>query len=162
MRAKRCVRGARVIESPPAMPTTEQTLRAAVEVAFPGGDGIPAGLDVNADVHIREALDGILPGSVDLLAALLDAQAAELGAAEGFASLSFDDRTKVFKAMLDEDIADVRELAEAVLLFGAGAIFSEWSGYDRTTRELRPPTAWSALGFPGPSRGHPVYRTMSR
>jgi hypothetical protein len=144
------------------MASTDETLRAAVEVAFPGGDGIPAGLDVNADKHVRDALDLFLPGSADLLAALLDAQAAELGAAEGFASLSLDDRAQVFRAMLDEDTADVRELAEAVLLFGAGAIFSEWSGYDRETAELRPPTAWSAMGFPGPSRGHPIYRAVSK
>ncbi|MCA1833190.1 MAG: hypothetical protein ABR548_01330 [Actinomycetota bacterium] len=140
------------------MPDTMETLRAAVEIAFPGGDGVAAGLDVRADIHIRDALEGFLPGSLDLLAALLDAQAAGAGATDGFAALPPVERAAVFRSMLSEEIADVRELAEAVLLFGAGAVFSEWSGYDRATRTLRPPPVWERIGFGGPSIGHPSYR----
>ena len=134
-----------------------ETLRSAVEVAFPGGDGIPAGLDVGADRHIADALNSMLPGSVDLLAALLDASAAEHGGADGFAAMALDARARVLRAMLREPIADVRELAESIMLFGAGAIFSEWSGYDRETGALTPPATWAAIGYGGPSLGHPGY-----
>lgn len=134
-----------------------ETLRAAVEIAFPGGDGIPAGLDVGADRHIADALNSVLPGAVDLLAALLDASAGEQGGTEGFAALPPDGRAAVLRAMLREPVADVRELAESILMFGAGAIFSEWSGYDRATRTLTPPATWKAIGFAGPSLGHPEY-----
>lgn len=139
------------------MPDSIQTLRAAVECAFPAGDGIPSGLEAGADVHIRDALEAMLPGSTDLLAALLDASATEIGSDAGFAALPPDDRARVLRAMLSEEIADVRELAEAVLLFGFGAIYSEWSGYDRETKTLTPPAAWDAIGFGGPSEGHPEY-----
>lgn len=144
------------------MASADETLKAAVEVAFPGGNGIPAGLDVGAERHVRDALERFLPGSVDLLAALLDAQAAERGADAGFAELSFDERTSVLRAMLDEEIADVRELAEAVLLFGGGAIFSEWSGYERATTTLTPPAVWKRIGFPGPAQGYATYRRAAR
>src|SRR5258706_13988617 len=122
-----------------------ETLRAAIEVAFPGGDGIPAGLDVRADVHVRDALEGFLPGSVNRLAALLDAQAAERGATDGFAALPPAERAEVFRSMLSEEIPDLRELAESVVLFGAGAIFSEWNSYDRATGELERPAAWDRI-----------------
>jgi hypothetical protein len=135
-----------------------ETLRSAVEVAFPGGDGIPAGLEAGADRHIADALDSALPGAVDLLAALLDASAAEHGGADGFAAMAPDGRERVLRAMLREPVADVRELAESILLFGAGAIFSEWGGYDRETGTLTRPAVWTAIGFGGPSLGHPEYR----
>ena len=133
------------------------TLRAAVECALPAGEGIPAGLEVGADRHIRDALESMLPGATDLLAGLLDAYAAEQGEPEGFASLPIEDRAVVLRKMLTEPIADVRELAEAVLLFGYGAVYSEWSGFDRDTRTLKPPPVWDAIGYGGPSDGHPDY-----
>jgi hypothetical protein len=141
----------------PRVADSMETLRAAVEVAFPGGDGIPTGLDAGADRHIADALESVLPGAVDLLAALLDASAAEQGGVDGFAAMPADGRAQVLRAMLREPVADVRELAESILMFGAGAIFSEWSGYDRPTRALTPPSVWTRIGFGGPSLGHPEY-----
>ena len=67
-------------------------------------------------------------------------------------------RAVVFRSMLSEEIADVRELAEAVLLFGAGAIFSDWSGYARDTGTLTPPVSWKVIGFRGPSLGYPEFK----
>ncbi len=133
-----------------------ETLRAVVELAFPEGDGIPSGSSVRAEEHIRDGIELILPGATDLLAALLDGGAMERGA-ESFVALSREDRDAVFRAMLAEPVADIREAAEAVLLFGFGAIYSEWSSYDATARTLTRPPVWDTIGYDGPVLGHPEH-----
>jgi hypothetical protein len=134
-----------------------ETLRAAVEVVLPAGDGFPSGLEVGAERHIRDAFESVLPGATDLLAGLLDAYAADAGAA-GFTSLDADARAGVLRTMLADPSADVREMAESILLFGYGALVSEWSGYDRATKTLKRPAMWDTLGFGGPVEGYPEYR----
>lgn len=139
------------------MGDTMATLRAAVEVAFPEGDGIPSGLSVRAEDHIRDAIELLLPGAADLLVALLDGGAMEQGA-PNFVSLSLEDRAAVLRAMLADPIADIREAAEALLLFGFGAIYSEWSSYDAKTGDLKRPPVWDTIRYAGPVEGHPEYR----
>lgn len=131
------------------------TLRAVVEIAFPAGDGIPSGLSVKAEDHIRDAIELLLPGASDLLAALLDGGAMERGVAS-FVELGAEDRAEVFRSMLAEPVADIREAAEAVLLFGFGAIYSEWGNYTNGT--LTRPGVWDTIGYAGPVEGHAEYR----
>jgi len=132
-----------------------ETLRAAVEVVLPAGDGIPSGIEVHAEEHIRDGLELSMGGASDLLAALLDGAATERGASD-FVSLDEPGRLAVIRAMLSEEIADIRELAEAILVFGFGAVYSEWSGY--RTGTLEPPRVWKTIGFGGPALGYPRYR----
>jgi hypothetical protein len=138
------------------MPDAMDTLRAVVDLAFPEGDGIPSGLSVKAEEHIRDGIELILPGATELLTALLDGGAMERGA-DSFLALPADGREHVFRAMLADPVADIRETAEAVLLFGFGAIYSEWSSYDPSSRTLTRPPVWDTVGYDGPVLGHPDY-----
>jgi Gluconate 2-dehydrogenase subunit 3 len=139
-------------------PSSIETLRAAVDIVVPRTDVMPGALDVRADDHIATLLEQNLPGSIDMLAALLDAYAMEVRADTRFAELSPDERSAVFRAMSTDDSQDIRDVVDALLVFTLGGTYSEWSGYDRATGELTAPKAWAASGFHGPVPGHPDYR----
>lgn len=139
-------------------PETLSTLRAAVEAVAPATDGMPGAVDLNSHGHVAEMLEIGLPGITVMIAALLDAYAADVKPGTPFKDLSIEDRGKVIRAMSSDESQDIRDAIDAVIVFGCGAMFSEWSGYDRATRELDPPPTWAAVGFHGPVHGHPSYR----
>jgi hypothetical protein len=93
-----------------------------------------------------------------MVAALLDAYAGEVSGGTQFKDLSIEDRGKVFRAMSTDDSQDIRDAIDALIVFGCGGTFSEWSGFERATRSLRAPATWAAVGFHGPVHGHPDYR----
>lgn len=104
-----------------------------------------------------EAMETALPGSADLAARLLDAFAAEAGAR--FAGLDPGGRSRVLRAMCADEAAEVRDIADRVLLFSLGGTYSEWTGFDRSARELHtPPAVWGEMGYHGPVVAHPDYR----
>lgn len=138
-------------------PSSLDTIRAAVATIAPGSEGAPDGLALGADRHVVGLIEHALPGFVDLIAALLDAYAREDGG-DAFAALSHDGRGEVMKRMSSDEAGDVRDAVDAVILFTYGAIYSEWTGFDRARRTLAPPASWAAAGFPGPAYGHPEYR----
>lgn len=139
-------------------PASIEALRAAVEAVVPPTEAMPGALDVRADEHIATLLEQNLPGSLDMLAALLNTYAMDVRSGASFAELSLDERGKVFRAMSTDDSQDIRDVIDALLVFTFGGTYSEWSGYDRATGEIKAPPSWSACGFPGPARGHPDYR----
>lgn len=143
------------------MPDTAslETLRAAVDTVAPRTDGVAGGVALRAHEHVAELLEKSLPGSVDMLAALLNAYAMDVRAGAGFAELSPDERSAVFRSMSTDDSQDIRDVVDAILVFSWGGTFSEWSGYDRATGSLNAPPTWAAAGFHGPVHGHPDYRT---
>jgi hypothetical protein len=136
-----------------------EALRAAVEAVVPPTDGLPGAVAVNAHEHVAELLEKSLPGSVDMLAALLNAYAMDVRAGAGFAELSLEERSRVFRTMSSDDSQGIRDVVDALLVFSFGGTYSEWSGYDRASRSLTAPRAWAAAGFHGPVHGHPDYRT---
>jgi hypothetical protein len=139
-------------------PATLETLRAAVETVAPATEGMPGATDVNSHEHVAEMLDIGLPGITVMIAALFDAYAADVKADTPFKDLSIEDRGRVVRAMSTDDSQDIRDAIDAIIVFGCGGLFSEWSGYDRASRALKAPATWAALGFHGPVHGHPNYR----
>lgn len=131
-------------------------IRAAVDTIVPAADGTPGALAMGVDRHVVELIEKSFPGFVDLIAALLNAYAADAGAL--FADLSAEDRSKVLRAMSSDESQDIRDAVDALIVFSNGGSYSEWSGLDRATGELKAPPTWSHTGFPGPSIGHPDYR----
>jgi hypothetical protein len=138
-------------------PASLETIRAAVQTIAPGSDATPDGLALDADRHVVLLIEQALPGFVDLVAALLDAYAREAGGS-AFVELDEAGRGDVLKVMSADEAGDVRDAADALLLFTYGAIYSEWSGFDPKRRRLAAPASWAACGFPGPAYGHPDYR----
>jgi gluconate 2-dehydrogenase subunit 3-like protein len=139
-------------------PASIQALRAAVEAIVPTVGDRPGAAELQVHLHVVEALDRYLPGFVDLAATLLDAYAMDVRPGASFAELTLEERTRVLRAMCLEESPDMRDIVDGLLVFTYGGTYSEWSGYERETRDLSPPAAWAAMGFHGPSDGHPDYR----
>lgn len=129
-------------------------LRAAVDTILPRTEAMPGGADLGAERHVIEQMELYLPGFTDLIASLLNAYAG----GNPFLELDRAGREAVIREMATDDSQDVRELIDAVFVFGLGGMFSEWSGLDRESGELAPPATWTATGFLGPNEGHPTYR----
>jgi hypothetical protein len=139
-------------------PETLATLRAAVETVAPATEGMPGAVDLGSHEHVADMLELGLPGISVMIAALLDAYAAEVRPGTAFKDLSIEDRGKVVRAMSSDESQDIRDAIDAIIVFGCGGLFSEWSGYDRSTGTLEPPATWKAVGFHGPVHGHATYR----
>lgn len=139
-------------------PASIETLRAACDTVAPATDGMPGALDLRSDEHAIDMLELGLPGITDMVAALLNAYASEVVLGTPFIELSHDDRSKVLRAMSNDESQDIRDAVDAIIVFTCGGMFSEWSGYDRAGGTLTAPPTWNAVGFPGPSHGHPNYR----
>jgi gluconate 2-dehydrogenase subunit 3-like protein len=139
-------------------PSTLETLRVAIDTIVPSTDGMPGAIELQAHEHVIDMLELNLPGITDMVAALLDAYAGDVSAGTPFKGLSIEDRGKVFRAMSADDSQDIRDAIDALIVFGCGGTFSEWSGYERASKELHAPPTWSAVGYHGPSHGHPDYR----
>jgi hypothetical protein len=134
------------------------TISAAVEAIVPSVEGRPGGAELGVAKHVAEAIELYLPGFVDLLVTLLDAYARDVRSDAMFADLSPDERREVLREMSKEESPDMQDIVDGLLVFTYGGFYSEWSGYDRQTRMLDPPAAWSDMGYHGPSLGVPDYR----
>ena len=136
-------------------------IRALVETIAPPYDGRPGGLDMGADRHVVELIDLALPGFVDMIGMLLDAYAADVRDGATLEQLTIEERGRVIRAMAAEEAQDPRDILDAVFVFTIGAMYSEWSGYERSTRTLRPPATWAQVGYHGPVDGVANYREGS-
>lgn len=134
-------------------------IRAAVDTVVPEAEGLPGALAMGVDRHVVDLIEQSFPGFVDLIAALLNAYAADVKAGASFAELTPDERSKVFRIMSTDPSQDIRDAVDALIVFTSGGSYSEWSRYDRAAGLLAgaPPT-WAHVGFHGPSHGHPDYR----
>ena len=139
-------------------PSTIETLIAAIDTIVPATEGMPGAIELNAHQHVIDMLELSLPGITDMVATLLDAYAGEVSPGTPFKDLSAEDRGTVFRAMSTDDSQDIRDAIDALIVFGCGGTFSEWSGYDRASGSLKAPATWAAVGYHGPSHGHPDYR----
>jgi hypothetical protein len=139
-------------------PASIEAIRAAVGAIIPATGATPGAAELRVHEHVVEALDRFLPGFVDLAATLLDAYAVDVRTGASFIDLTPEERTNVLRAMSLEENADMRDIIEGLLAFAYGGMYSEWTGYEKETRELRVPAAWEVMGFHGPSDGHPDYR----
>jgi hypothetical protein len=139
-------------------PASIEAVRAAVEAIVPEAGDRPGGAELNVHLHVVDALDRFLPGFVDLAATLLDAYAVDVRPGASFIELRPEERLEVIRAMSLEDNADMRDVVDGLLLFTYGGMYSEWTGYDRETGRLDEPRVWEAVGYHGPSDGHPAYR----
>lgn len=139
-------------------PSSVETIRAAIEVIVPPRADRPGGVDLRVHEHVVHSIDLALPGFVDLIAALLDATAMEIDPGKPFIQLDAEDRTRALRTLSSDEAQDVREAADALLIFSFGGMYSEWTGYDRDTGDLTPPAVWREVGYHGPSLGHPEYR----
>jgi hypothetical protein len=131
-------------------------IRAAVDTIVPPAEGMPGALAMGVDRHVIDLIEQSFPGFVDLIAALLNAYAADVGAP--FAELTPEDRSKVLRAMSADESQDIRDAVDALIVFTSGGTYSEWSGYERSSGKLAPPPTWTHVGFHGPSLGHADYR----
>jgi hypothetical protein len=138
-------------------PASIEAIRAAVEAIVPSVGERPGGADLKVHLHVVEALDRFLPGFVDLAGTLLDAYAVDVRPGASFTELTPDERTAVLRAMSLEENGDMRDVIDGLLVFTYGGMYSEWTGYEGQTGRLMPPEAWGAMGFHGPSDGHPDY-----
>jgi hypothetical protein len=134
------------------------TIEAAVDTIIPPTDGRQGASELGVSKHVVEAIELYLPGFVDLLATLLDAFAADVRSRAAFTELSNEERSEVLRAMSKEESADMQDIVDGLLVFTYGGFYSEWTGYERTSRTLSPPRAWADIGYQGPSHGHPEYR----
>ena len=134
------------------------TIKAAVEVIVPPSDGRAGAADLGVERHVVEAIEQFLPGFVDLLATLLDAFAADVRPGVAFRELNAGERTEVLRAMSREESPDMQDIVDGLMVFTYGGFYSEWTGYDKGSKTLRPPDAWSRMGYRGPSLGVPEYR----
>lgn len=141
-------------------PSSVSTIRAAVDAILPGDGVLPAASELGVHEHVVALGEQYLTGFADVIAALLDAYAADAGGAS-FAALDADGRRRALRAMAADESADVRDAADALFTFAYGGMYSEWTGLDRPRRRLRPPAAWERVGFHGPSRGHPAHAEPS-
>jgi hypothetical protein len=139
-------------------PASLETLRAACDTVAPTTAPMPGAIELRSHEHVADMLEQGLPGITDMIAALLNAYASEISMGTPFTELSHEDRGKVFRAMSNDESQDIRDAVDALIVFACGGTFSEWSGYDRATGNVTPPATWAAVGFPGPSHGHPNYR----
>jgi hypothetical protein len=135
-----------------------EAIRAVVEVVVPPTDGRPGGSELDVHRHVADSIEAAFPGFVDMLAMLLDAYGSEVRAGARFADLTLEERGQVLRSMAREETQDMQELVGALFLFTYGGVYSEWTGYDRSTGRLDPPAAWEELGYRGPVAGNPVYR----
>ena len=142
-------------------PDTLETLRAAVETVAPSTEAMPGATDLDSHQHVADMMEIGLPVITVMIAALLDAYAADVKPGTPFKDLSIEDRNRVVRAMSVDESQDIRDAIDAIIVFGCGGMFSEWSGYDRATRALKAPVTWAALGFHGPVHGHPDYKKDS-
>ncbi|MFN2545012.1 MAG: gluconate 2-dehydrogenase subunit 3 family protein [Actinomycetota bacterium] len=147
-----------VKSSPMPDPASIDAIRAAVDVMLPATDDGPGGVALEADRHVAELAEGAMPGSVDLIAALLNAYAEAVRPGIGFAGLTREEREQVLKTMLADPSQDIRTAVDTIQVFALGATYSEWSGFDPASRSLTPPPTWAEVGYRGPVRGWPVYR----
>jgi len=135
-----------------------EAIRAVVEAIAPATDGRPGAADLGVHRHVADSIDAAFPGFVDMLAMLLDAYGGEVRAGARFAGLTLQERGQVVRSMAREETQDMQELVGALFLFTYGGVYSEWTGYDRTTGRLDPPAVWEELGYRGPVAGNPGYR----
>src|SRR2546426_10608037 len=133
------------------------TIRAVVEVIAPPTVNAPGGAELGVHHHVADAIEAAFPGFVDMVAMLLDAYASDVRAGSPFSGLDLEERGRVLEAMAREETQDMQEIVGALFLFTYGGVYSEWTGYDRTIGELRPPPTWAALGYRGPVLGNPRY-----
>ena len=140
-------------------PAAFATIRAAVDAIVPSVDGRPGAAELGVERHVVASIELYLPGFADLLVTLLDAYATDVRPEATFVQLDPDERRQVLRAMSEETSDDMRDVVDALLVFTYGGFYSEWTGYDRSTRTLQPPLVWAAMGYGGPVDGHPSYRT---
>jgi hypothetical protein len=130
-----------------------------VDTIAPAFDDRPGGLDVGADLHVVAMIDQAVPGFVDLIGFLLDAYATDVREGAAFTDLDREERGQVLRALAAEESQDARDICDALFVFTIGAMYSEWSGYDRSTGRLEPPPTWAAISYQGPVDGVPEYRS---
>ncbi len=135
-------------------------IRAAVEAIVPPFDGHPGAIDLGADVHVISLIDRALPGFVDMIGYLLDAFAADVRPGAAMVDLDLAERGQVLRMLAREEGQDARDVVDALFVFTYGALYSEWTGFDRSTGRLIPPDTWSRAraGHHGPVEGISEYR----
>ncbi len=134
------------------------TIRAAVDAVVPAVDGRPGAVDLGVDRHVVDLIELVFPGFVDLIGILLDAYAGDVRPGAAFAELTLHERGEVLRLLAKEENQDARDVVDALMVFTYGGVYSEWSGHDRATGEVRPPDSWAHTGYHGPVDGHPDYR----
>jgi hypothetical protein len=135
-----------------------EAIRAVVDTIVPATDGRPGGVDLGVERHVVDELEGAMEGSVDFLAALLNACASSIRGGATFVELSPEERSAAIRRMASDPSPDIHEAIDSIITFTLGGMYSEWSGYDGDAGELNPPRVWKDLGFGGPKRGVPEYR----
>ena len=145
----------------PTMPDPDSVaaIRAAVDAIVPPTDGRSGGAELGVERHVVEHLEGAMQGSVDFLAALLNAYASSVRPDATFAGLTREERGAVIREMAADPSPDIHEAIDSIMTFTLGGMYSEWTGYDPDTGELSRPKVWDDVGYHGPSRGVPEYRS---
>lgn len=116
-----------------------QTFASASEAVLPGS--------TQHGVHLRviALFDAALPGYPFMVQGLLDAYAAEISQGSTFASLEDEQRSAIFRSMIEDPSHDIRDVVDGLFLFTLGQSFSE----------AHPDHAqvWKKIGYHGPSEG---------
>jgi hypothetical protein len=132
-----------------------RTLRALAETVVPGmpDDPTMGAAEIEAERFISHYLDLLLPGLADGVVPLLDGLAAEERPETTFADLEPGLRARVLERLATHEVADLRELGDALLVLSVAAVYGEWSGQDADGELIREPLGWDLTGWPGPVDG---------
>lgn len=143
------------------MASPEQTIRALADAVLPSppDDETAGAADIAAERFVLHYLTFLQPELPELLAAALDGlAAARLGVAYDaglFETLSHENRLAVVRALGEHDLADLRDLADLVVVLITAAFYGEWTGQDESGTMTRTPVGWDLTGYPGPSDAVP-------
>lgn len=139
------------------MPAPSETLRALAETVVPGppDDPTPGAGSIEAERFIGHYLDLVEPGLAARACTMLDRMAGDRRHGATFTALHRGERAAVLDALWEHPAEEMRDLAILLTRVSIAAVYSEWSGTDRSGRLVRRPLGWELTGFPGPRQGAP-------
>lgn len=124
-----------------------ERFRAAVDVICPATPNSASASSIGVHDRVMHLIEMSRPGAVPLLAAVLDAYAAQIVAAADFLALDDEQRGKVFLLMADSGLTDIRDGVDALFVFTWATVFTEHHAQGE-----------ASTGYHGPSLGVPGYR----
>src|SRR5438034_1313976 len=95
-------------------------IRAAADAMLPPADGRPGAAELGVERHVVEQAEGVMEGTTDLMAALLNAYAEGVKPGVGFANLPREDRVQVLREMYADESQDIRDVVDTIQIFALG------------------------------------------
>lgn len=117
------------------------TFAAAADTILPGSK------ELGVHERVVQLFDRAMEGYSLMVVGLLDAFASDVSAGMRFAELSDNQRSQVFKLMMQEESSDIQDVLDGLMLFTMGQNYTEnHPGHEQV---------WKRIGYHGPSEGVP-------